>query len=406
MPACKSGYDPQEDSTMLEKHVRLLAKGKVLDVGTGSGIQAIAAAQSSRVDSVLAVDVQKGVINYCKKNITNKKIKFVHSDLFKNIKGTFDMSVNRKAISEHARKPKVFDTIIFNPPYLPQELKIRNKELEGGKKGYEVIEEFLEGVNNYLNADGLILMVFSSLTNKKKVNEFIKNNLLEFEELEKMHIFFEDLFVYKIKKSEMLKKFESIGIKNIRYFAKGHRGLLFRAKYKKKEIVIKAKNPESHAFGRIENEINWLKRLNKINIGPKLLYSCNEFFFYEYIGGDFIIDYVEKSSKNNIKKMLKNVFMQMHKLDKIKVDKEEMHHPVKHVIVSKGIPHLIDFERTRYSQNPKNVTQFCQFLISTKFNMLLSKKGIKIEKAKIMELAKIYKIIQTNDNLKNIVGIL
>ena len=98
--------------------------------------------------------------------------------------------------------------------------------------------------------------------------------------------------------------------------------------------------------------------------------------------------------------------MQMHKLDKIKVDKEEMHHPVKHVIVSKGIPHLIDFERTRYSQNPKNVTQFCQFLISTKFNMLLSKKGIKIEKAKIMELAKIYKIIQTNDNLKNIVGIL
>ena len=50
-----------------KKHVRLLAKGKVLDVGTGSGIQAIAAAQSSRVDSVAAVDVQKGVINYCKK---------------------------------------------------------------------------------------------------------------------------------------------------------------------------------------------------------------------------------------------------------------------------------------------------------------------------------------------------
>ncbi|HLC50716.1 MAG TPA: HemK2/MTQ2 family protein methyltransferase [Candidatus Nanoarchaeia archaeon] len=387
MPACKSGYDPQEDSTMLEKHARLLAKGKVLDVGTGSGIQAIAAAQSSRVDSVLAIDVQKGVINYCKKNITNRKIKFAHSDLFKNVKGTFD-------------------TIIFNPPYLPQELKIRDKELEGGKKGYEVIEEFLGNVNNYLNADGLILMVFSSLTNKEKINEFIKNSLLEFEELEKMHIFFEDLFVYKIKKSEMLKKFEKIGIENARYFAKGHRGLLFRAEYKKKDIVIKAKNPQSHAFGRIENEISWLKRLNKVKIGPKLLYSSDEFFFYEYIGGDFIVDYAEKSPKQNIKKMLKNVFMQMHKMDKIKVDKEEMHHPVKHVIVSKNIPFLIDFERARYSQNPKNVTQFCQFLISTKFNSLLSKKGIKVEKSKLMELAKIYKTRQTNDNLKNIIGIL
>src|SRR3989338_108603 len=134
MASCKSIYDPQEDSTMLERWVRQHAKGNVLDMGTGSGIQAIAAAQSTGVKSVLAADVQKGVIGYCKSCIKNRKIKFVQSDLFKKIKGKFD-------------------TIIFNPPYLPQELKLKDLTTEGGKKGYEVIEMFLNDVNAFLKPD-------------------------------------------------------------------------------------------------------------------------------------------------------------------------------------------------------------------------------------------------------------
>ena len=192
---CTSGYDPQEDSRLLEKWVRQFAKGKVLDIGTGSGIQAIAAAQSPGVVSVLAVDVQNGVIDYCRKTIKNPKIKFRYSDLFSKVKGKFD-------------------TIIFNPPYLPQELKVLDVELEGGKKGYEVIERFLNDASLFLDKDGIILLVFSSLTRKSKVEEFIKSSLLEFEELEKLHIFFEDIYTYMLKKSEFLKELESKGIKN------------------------------------------------------------------------------------------------------------------------------------------------------------------------------------------------
>src|SRR3989344_8485866 len=158
MVSCKSVYEPREDSTMLETSVRKYAFGRVLDIGTGSGIQAIAAAQSKNVKSVLATDIQKGVIEYCKKNIKSNKIRFIQSDLFKNIKGKFN-------------------TIIFNPPYLPQELKIRDLTLEGGKKGYEVIEKFLNEANSFLNPNGIILLVFSSLTKKEKIGELIKNNL-------------------------------------------------------------------------------------------------------------------------------------------------------------------------------------------------------------------------------------
>ncbi|MAG91905.1 hypothetical protein CMO83_04475 [Candidatus Woesearchaeota archaeon] len=386
MESCKSVYDPQEDSTILESCVKQYAKGKVLDIGTGSGIQAVAAAQKSDVKSVLATDIQEGVIKYCKETIKNRKIKFLQSDLFQNIKGKFDL-------------------IIFNPPYLPQELKLKDLTLEGGKKGYEVIERFLDEVNNFLNKEGIVLVVFSSLTKKEKVEEFIKNNLLDFEELGKLHIFFEDIYVYLLRKNDFLKKLENKNIKNVKYLTKGHRGLLFTG-FRNKKIVIKTKNPKSQAINRIENETKWLKKLNEHKIGPKLLRSENSYFIYEYIGGDFVVDYLEKSGKTKIKKVIKNIFGQMFVLDKLRVDKEEMHHPVKHIIISKDRPYLLDFERTHHVQSPKNVTQFCQFLMGYHIGEILKNKKINIDRKKLIKLAKIYKIKQNNKNFRKIIQIL
>ena len=387
MASCKSVYEPREDSNLLEKYVRQYAKGKVLDIGTGSGIQAIAAAQNKKVSSVLATDIQKGVIGYCKNNIKNRKIKFLQSDLFEKIKGKFD-------------------TVIFNPPYLPQELKLKDLTIEGGKKGYEVIERFLSNVNNFLKSSGIVLMIFSSLTKKEKVEEFIKNNLLDFEEMEKQHIFFEDIYVYSLRKNEFLIKFENKGVANLKYLAKGHRGLLFTGFYKNKKIAIKTKNPKSKAVGRIENEVKWLKKLNKYEIGPKLIFTGDNYFIYEYIDGDFIVDYVKKSNKKFIKKTIRNIFNQMFTLDKLKIDKEEMHHPVKHIIVKRKESCLIDFERTHYSQKPKNVTQFCQFLMSGYMNSILSRKKIGINRNKLIKLAKIYKNSQNNANFRKILDAL
>ncbi|MBW2984942.1 methyltransferase [Candidatus Woesearchaeota archaeon] len=375
-------YEPREDSFLLAEQVKKYAKGVVLDIGTGSGIQAITAAKKKDVKSVIGVDKSKQAIDFCKKNIKNKKIKFIQSDLFSNVKGKFD-------------------TIAFNPPYLPEDLRLRDLTIYGGKKGYEIIEMFLSEVNDFLKPDGIILLLFSSLTKKDKVDGFIRNNLFEYKLLDKKHIFFEDLFVYLIKKTELLKKLEEKGIKNLKYFTKGHRGILFTADYKGKKAVIKSKLPESKAVGRIENEGKWLKILNKHKIGPKLFFSEKDYFVYEYIPGLFILDHFKKSNRKIIIKIIKGIFDQMFALDKLKVDKEEMHHPFKHVIITKkNKPVLVDFERCHKTLKPKNVTQFCQCVIS--MSRLLIDKKIKINRERIIRLAKEYKKNQNKENLNKI----
>ncbi len=379
-------YKPREDSRLLAKQVRKHAFGLVLDIGTGSAIQALEAAKKKNIKKVIAVDIQKEVIEHCKKNINNKKISFLESDLFSKI--------NKK-----------FNTIIFNPPYLPEDLRLKDLTLDGGKKGYEVIERFLNDVNNYLKPNGIILTVFSSLTKKDKIDGFIEKNLLKYKELDKKHIFFEDLYVYQIKKSELLKKLEK-KIKDINYFTKGHRGILFTGNYKNKKIVVKAKLPESKAVGRIQNEIKYLRILNKKNIGPRLLFYNKDFLVYEFVEGSFIVDYIKDNDKNKIIKVLKNVFNQLYIIDKLMVDKEEMHHPLKHVIIGKKITLLdakkskisgisktakavlIDFERCHKTKKPKNVTQFGDFISSRYVSSILKNKKIKINKKRMIELAK------------------
>lgn len=365
-------YEPREDSYLLEKHVKKLAFGKVLDIGTGSGIQAEAALKKAK--SALASDTDKTILT----KLNNKKFKVIYSDLFSNIKGKFD-------------------TIIFNPPYLPDSKYDNDKSLGGGKKGYEVLIKFLNQVSNYLTKKGIALIVFSSITNKKIIDETINNNLLNYELLEKKRIFFEKLYVYKIVKTKLLKEFENKNIKDIKLFAKGHRGIIFKAKYKNKDVAIKIKRPESKAIGRICNEIKFLKILNKYKIGPKLVFSTKDYFVYEFVHGKFILDYFENISKKDMTKILKEVLKQMYIMDKLKINKEEMHHPVKHVVINKNKPHLLDFERCYKTEKPHNVTQFLQFIISIRKRFKLD-----IERKSLIRLSRQYKSDYSKETLNKI----
>lgn len=183
-------YSPKEDSFLLENNIKkffennkqLKNKLKILDVGTGSGILA---KEASKYGEVIAVDINPKAIQFCKKKYkNNKNITFFESDLFSNINDKFDL-------------------IIFNPPYLPmdEEDEINyDLALFGGKNGWEIIQKFLINVKNYLNHKGKILLLFSSLTNKKKIENILKRENYIFNEIDLLKMNFERLFIYEIRK--------------------------------------------------------------------------------------------------------------------------------------------------------------------------------------------------------------
>ncbi len=379
-------YEPSEDSFLLQKHIKDYAHGTVLEIGTGSGILATTAAQCPAVKSVLAVDIQKGIIEHCEKTIKNEKIKFKHSDLFSTLQQT-----------------EQFDCIIFNPPYLPTNPQAPDITLDAGKKGYELIVRFLNDVNKHLTSNGTLLLLFSSFSRKNIIDECIKNNVFEVKKIDEQHISFETLYVYAITKSLLLKDMEKQKITNVHYFAKGKRGLVYKGIYAKKTVVVKVQRPDAITLSTVQFEAQWLKKLNPKKIGPKLFFATEHFLVMEFIEGFLFDEFLETQQKKEILAMIKKLLQQLYLLDTLGINKYEMNHPDKHIIIRKGTPIMIDFERCRYTEDPKNITQVVQFISSGRITALLEEKGICVDKIGIQHAARNYKLYRNKGNYNKII---
>lgn len=168
-------YRPGEDSYLLARYVLRLVHGEVLDMGTGSGIQAVEAALKPMVSRVVAVDVNPAALEAAKRRMESGgvvgKIEFIQSDLFENVEG-------------------VFDWIVFNPPYLPSEGDADEASWAGGETGAETVRRFLHDARSHLKKRGSILMVYSD---HKGLNEDDFRGYVV-EKLDELSLFFETLF--------------------------------------------------------------------------------------------------------------------------------------------------------------------------------------------------------------------
>ncbi len=136
-------YAPREDSFLLEECVERYANGRVLDLGTGTGIQGIAAALKGC--EVTFVDIDPEAVRCAKVNAIANGIsgEFVISDMFENVRGRYD-------------------TVIFNPPYVPTD-KIEELSTDGGKDGRFLIDRFWSEFREHLTDRYTVIILESSL---------------------------------------------------------------------------------------------------------------------------------------------------------------------------------------------------------------------------------------------------
>ena len=115
---------------------------RVLDMGTGSGINAILAAFKSH--DVVAADVNPYCIEAGRKNArrngVSSRIKFIESDLFQNVDGKFDL-------------------IIFDPPF--RWFATRDiRERATADENFRSMTGFFNDVREYLQPNGRILIEY------------------------------------------------------------------------------------------------------------------------------------------------------------------------------------------------------------------------------------------------------
>lgn len=169
-------YQPAEDSILLgkslRKEIQKTKPQKLLDMGSGSGIQTeVAIAEGVNPENITLVDINSDAIRELKNRFPKSKV--LKSDLFDNI--------NEK-----------FDLIVFNPPYLPENEFDRKLDTSGGEKGSETINFFLKLAKNFLTEKGKILLLTSSFTQGIDWRGYSRKLV------SKSRVFFEELYVWEL----------------------------------------------------------------------------------------------------------------------------------------------------------------------------------------------------------------
>jgi release factor glutamine methyltransferase len=147
-------FQPPSDAWMLISYFeqeRLADGRRVLDVCTGSGALAIAAARAGASETT-AVDISRRAVAAVRLNawLNRVRVEAVRGDLFAPVGG------------------RRFDLIVSNPPYLPGDISALPQRglaraWEGGRSGRIFIERIAAQASQHLSPDGVLLLVYSTV---------------------------------------------------------------------------------------------------------------------------------------------------------------------------------------------------------------------------------------------------
>jgi len=144
-------YQPAEDSRLLAEAAVDHARGRTLEVGTGSGWVAERIATETTA-TVVASDPNPAACLEAR----DRGVPAVRADLVAPFRADS------------------LDTVAFNPPYLPTDPDNEwddwmERALSGGESGRAVIDPFVDTVGRVLRPDGIVLLLVSSLTGFESV---------------------------------------------------------------------------------------------------------------------------------------------------------------------------------------------------------------------------------------------
>jgi release factor glutamine methyltransferase len=163
-------YDPAEDSFLLLDSIPIAPQDLVLELGTGCGLIALECAHKGA--QVLCTDVNPFAVQLTRHNIDRNR----HL-----LKG--DVQIRQGDLFTVLEKTELFNVIIFNPPYLPTKKKEKvggwfDIATDGGRDGLKLTKRFLKGLHNHLLRRGAAYFIFSSLSKRSTLEQYLKKEQL------------------------------------------------------------------------------------------------------------------------------------------------------------------------------------------------------------------------------------
>ena len=168
-------YLPSDDTALMIRALSPYRGGACLEIGFGSG--AVLQSLMPRFSLVVGTDIS-GL------------------DQAKVARGSAEAVLSDRA---GCFRESSFDTVAFNPPYLPSE-SIRDRSVDGGKGGVEVPIGFLEDALRVLRPDGRVLVLLSDQGDLAAFLAHCDSLGLSAREVDRERLFYESLVVYELRR--------------------------------------------------------------------------------------------------------------------------------------------------------------------------------------------------------------
>lgn len=158
-----------------------MANKTFLEIGSGSGLVSLVAAKTGA--QVTTIDISKKAIHDTEYNFRKNDLhaEIIQSDLFENL------------------NPRVYDIIVVNPPYYPNEVKSEADYAWNCGIGFEYFNDLFSSIHDYCDKHSQCYMILSQDCNLDRINAIAEKSHFELEQITKKRINFEWNYIFRIK---------------------------------------------------------------------------------------------------------------------------------------------------------------------------------------------------------------
>ena len=163
-----------ESELLVETAIKYIKENNyktALDLCTGSGCLAIATKLNCDIE-MMATDISQKALNIAKQNAKNLNadIKFIRSNMFEKIEGTFDIIISNPPYIDSDEVKELDLEVVNNDPHLA---------LDGGDMGLKFYNIIHDNLRKFLNDGGMIIMEIGEDQKELIISLFNDFNLVE-----------------------------------------------------------------------------------------------------------------------------------------------------------------------------------------------------------------------------------